>query len=174
MAAQYLSIVDEIRRRIVSGHLRPGDRIPSARAITREWGVAIATATRALAALRSQGLVRSVVGVGTVVVATAQPPQETSDAPKRTVGRDLTRDRIVRTAIAVADAEGLPALTMRRLATELDVAVMSLYRHVSGKEELVVLMADDIFGEATLPDPPPSGWRAQVEAVARLQWAVSK
>jgi AcrR family transcriptional regulator len=87
---------------------------------------------------------------------------------------ELTKDRIVRTAIAIADAEGMPAVTMRRLATELDVAVMSLYRHVPGKDDLVFLMADSIFGEAALPDPPPEGWRPQIEAVARLQWALAR
>jgi DNA-binding GntR family transcriptional regulator len=182
MGAPYLRIVDDIRARISAGELKPGDRVPSARQITHEWGVAIATATKALAALQAEGLARAVVGVGTVVTAPPSPSSST-ESPVRTVGQpartgradsELTQDRIVRTAIAIADAEGLPAVTMRRLATELDVAVMSLYRHVPSKDHLIVLMADAIFGEAVLPDPRPEGWRAQIEAVARMQWALAR
>jgi DNA-binding transcriptional regulator YhcF (GntR family) len=177
MAAPYLQIVDEIRARIAQGRLRPGERVPSARQITQEWGVAIATATKALATLQAEGLVRAVVGVGTIV---APPPAATHPhvPPHRTVATgseaELTKDRIVATAVAIADTEGLAAVTMRRLATELGVAVMSLYRHVPGKDELVVLMADWIFAEAVLPDPRPDGWRAQLEAAARLQWALAR
>jgi AcrR family transcriptional regulator len=87
---------------------------------------------------------------------------------------ELTRDRIVRTATAIADVEGISAVTMRRLATELDVAVMSLYRHVPGKDDLVLLMADRVLGEVALPDPLPEDWRAQIEALARSQWSLMK
>ena len=170
--ARYERIVDEIRRRIEAGELRPGDRVPSARQITQEWGVAIATATKVLAALRTEGLVRPVVGVGTVV---AEPVTVRRDGPHRTVREtELTRERVVRTAIAVADAEGLAAVTMRRLGTELGVGVMSLYRYVAAKEDLVLLMADHVFGEERLPDPPPPGWRAQLETLARLQWGLCR
>ena len=170
--APYERIVEEIRRRIAAGELRPGDRVPSARQITQEWGVAIATATKVLGALRTEGLVRPVVGVGTVVADLVPSPEI---RPHRT-GREteLTRDRVVRTAIAVADAEGLAAVTMRRVAIELDVGVMSLYRHVPAKENLVLLMADHVYGEERLPEPPPPGWRAQLEAQARLQWAACR
>jgi DNA-binding GntR family transcriptional regulator len=184
MTAPYQRIVDEIRDRIVAGRLRPGDRVPSARQITREWGVAIATATKALAALQADGWVRSVVGVGTVV-AQRPTPASTPDRPLRMVGRaappaarsaeaTLNQDRIVRTAVAVADAEGLAAVTMRRLATELGVPVMSLYRYVPSKDDLVFLMADRIFGEAELPTPSTEHWRAQLGAIVRLQWALAR
>ncbi len=66
-------VADELRRRIVDGDLRPGDRVPSTRAITREWGVAMATATKVLGALREDGLVRAVPGIGTVVVERPAP-----------------------------------------------------------------------------------------------------
>ncbi|GAA5031796.1 hypothetical protein GCM10023317_82630 [Actinopolymorpha pittospori] len=59
---------------------------------------------------------------------------------------------------------------MRRLATELDVATMSIYRHVRSKDQLVFLMADAAFGEDVLPADPPHGWRAQLELVCRVQW----
>jgi DNA-binding transcriptional regulator YhcF (GntR family) len=172
LSAPYRKIVDEIRGRISAGQLRPGERVPSARQITREWGVAIATATKVLSTLAAEGLVRPVVGVGTVV-ADLDPPQRT-DARRGRAEVELSRERIVRTAIAVADAEGLPAVTMRRLASELDIAVMSLYRHVAGKDELVLLMSDTVFGEVDVTGPPDAGWRAELEAISRAQWAMSR
>src|SRR5690349_14654747 len=106
----YRRIVAEISARVAAGTLRPGDRIPSARQITREWGVAIATATKVLATLRQEGVVRPVPGVGTVVTGGApQPPVAVRPDPSREPAREPTRERIVRAAIAVADAEGLAA-----------------------------------------------------------------
>ena len=89
----------------------------------------------------------------------------------REAARDLTRDRVVRTAVEMADAEGLPALSMRGVAGRLGVATMSLYRHVGSKDDLVELMIEQVFGEFPLPDEPPHGWRARLEAAARVQWA---
>ncbi|WP_103342344.1 GntR family transcriptional regulator [Amycolatopsis sp. CA-126428] len=63
----YLQIAGRIRDDILSGRLQEGDAVPSAREIARTWTVAMATATKVLATLRSQGLVRPVRGVGTVV-----------------------------------------------------------------------------------------------------------
>ncbi|WP_329115695.1 TetR/AcrR family transcriptional regulator C-terminal domain-containing protein [Streptomyces sp. NBC_01353] len=152
----YLAIAAEIRRRIHAGELSPGNRVPSTRAITREWGVAMATATKALAALRQEGLVRAEPGVGTVVVRSAGAPAAES----------LNRDRIVRAAIELADAEGLSALAMRRLATSLSTSTMALYRHVPGKGELVRLMTDAVCGEVPL-GPVPTDWRTGLEHGAR-------
>jgi AcrR family transcriptional regulator len=166
----YRRIADEIRARIADRELRPGDPVPSARGITREWGVALATATKVLATLNAEGVTRSLPGRGTVVANPAGPKQ-----PERAVRRsesdpDLTRERIVTAAIRVADAEGLAQLSMRRIATELGAAPMSLYRHVNGKDELVVSMMDSVIGEDPLPTRPPKGWRAQLELSSRLQW----
>ncbi|MFJ7065026.1 TetR/AcrR family transcriptional regulator C-terminal domain-containing protein [Streptomyces sp. NPDC101115] len=152
----YLVIAAEIGRRIRSGELAPGDRVPSTRAITREWGVAMATATKALAALRQEGLVRPEPGVGTVVAARAADR----------VAAGLTRERVVRAAVDLADAEGLGALTMRRLATVLSVSTTALYRHVPGKGELVRLMTDAVCAEVPL-GAVPAGWRAGLEQAAR-------
>ena len=92
-------------------------------------------------------------------------------AARRNVGDpDLTRERIVAAAIRVADAEGLAQLSMRRIATELGAAPMSLYRHVNGKDELLVSMMDSVLGEDPLPARPPLGWRAQLELSSRMQW----
>ncbi|WP_308250953.1 TetR/AcrR family transcriptional regulator C-terminal domain-containing protein [Nonomuraea rhizosphaerae] len=182
----YLRIVAEIRRRIGVGELSPGDRIPSTRQIVREWGVAMATASKAIAALRDEGLVRAVPGVGTVVVghewdeSRFEPRAAGSVAwadrgttfgigARRPIP-ELTRGRILRAAIRIADSEGLAAVSMRRIATELGASAMSLYRHVRSKEELVHLMADAAYGEEPLPAKPPPGWRAQLEVSLRLQW----
>ncbi|GGR36667.1 TetR/AcrR family transcriptional regulator C-terminal domain-containing protein [Streptomyces netropsis] len=175
----YARIAAEIRRRIDAGELRPGARVPSTRQIAVRWGVAIATATKALAALRHEGLVHAVPGVGTVVSPTApgradQPRRAGQAAPRATragVPDDAVRARIVRAAIRIADAEGLAALTMRRIATELDVATMSLYRHVRNKDEIVALMADAAFAEAPLPEPG-GGWRDRLELSAKTQWGL--
>ena len=158
----YARIVAELRRRIASGELRPGDRVPSTRQLTQEWGVAMATATKALSTLRQEGLVRAVQGVGTVV-ADGRPPRAAT-------GQELTRERIVQAAIEIADAEGLAAVSMRRIATDLGVATMSLYRHVPGKDDLTVLMADAAIAGEPLPDVPPPGWRERLEYLSRLQW----
>ncbi|SFM01461.1 GntR family transcriptional regulator [Streptomyces pini] len=63
----YLQVVHELKRRIVDGELNDGDRLPSVRQIADQWGIAQATAMKALAALRADGLAESVTGVGTVV-----------------------------------------------------------------------------------------------------------
>jgi AcrR family transcriptional regulator len=65
--------------------------------------------------------------------------------------RSLSRDQIVRTAIAVADTEGPDAISMRRIARELNAGAMSLYWHVSSKQELLDLMLDAIQGEMAVP-----------------------
>jgi AcrR family transcriptional regulator len=161
----YLGIVAEIRDRITAGTLRPGDRVPSTRQITRDWGVAIATATKVHARLRQEGLAESVPRVGTVV---ATRPA----APRPPTVEGLGRDRIVAAAIAIADAQGLSALSMRSVAAKLGVPTMSLYRHVGSKDDLVLLMTDAAFGEETPPTDPPDGWRAQLELAARLQWSL--
>ncbi|MFF4098820.1 TetR/AcrR family transcriptional regulator C-terminal domain-containing protein [Streptomyces sp. NPDC001903] len=167
--APYARIAGELRGRIERGELRPGDRVPSTRAITQRWGVAMATAGKVLALLGQEGLVRAVPGVGTVVAvrpATGGPGRRPAAAEDETA----QRARIVRAAVEIADAEGLAGLTMRRLGAELGVSAMSLYRHVSGKEQLVALMADAAFGEQALPERPPPHWRDGLELSAAVQW----
>jgi DNA-binding transcriptional regulator YhcF (GntR family) len=163
----YLRIVEDIRRRIAAGDLRPGDPVPSARRITQDWGVALATATRALATLNAEGLTRSVPGVATVV---APAPATGTPGRARRGDVELNRDRIVASAIGIADAEGLAQVSMRRIATDLGVATMSLYRHVAGKDELLIYMMEAVLGEELLPRQPPEGWRARLELSSRLQW----
>jgi len=180
----YLRIVEEIRRRISEGLLNPGDRVPSTREITREWGVAMATATKTLATLRQEGAVRAVPGLGTVVAgptparsALARPSGETAGpasrhGPRETSGHEepLSRERIVAVAILVADREGLAAVSMRRISTQLDAATMSMYRYVRGKDDLLGAMVDAAFAEFPPPSQSPPGWRDQLLLAARLQW----
>jgi AcrR family transcriptional regulator len=98
--------------------------------------------------------------------------QPTGEAPKAqpTRGRpaELTREQITAAAVAVADAEGLAAVTMRRLAAELGAGAASLYRHVATRSELVARMIDRSFGEAD-PVPATDDWRADIVA-AHLRW----
>ena len=70
----------------------------------------------------------------------------------------LSLPRIVAAAVRVADAEGLDAVSMGRVAAELGTAPMSLYRHVSAKDELLTLMADAAWGDVPDPGAPDAGW----------------
>lgn len=87
----------------------------------------------------------------------------------------LTLRRIVDAAFAVVDAEGLGALTIRRLATELGVAPMSLYSHVTDKAELVDIMVDVVIGEVLTDDevggdataPAPGDWVTELRDLSR-------
>ncbi|MEV0584285.1 TetR/AcrR family transcriptional regulator C-terminal domain-containing protein [Nonomuraea sp. NPDC050310] len=162
MTAPYLRIVADLRRDIDTGRLRPGDRLPSTRRLARDYGVAMATATKALTALQHQGLAYASPGIGTIVADPAPPPTPKTPA--------AGPDPLLRAAIRIADTEGLPALSMRRLAADLGRPTMSLYRQIHDKDELITLMTDAVLGERHLPDPPPPGWRTQLETLARLQW----
>lgn len=81
----------------------------------------------------------------------------------------LSLARIVDAAVRVADAEGLDAVSMGRVAGELDAAPMSLYRHVAGKDELRTLMVDAAWGLPPDGADPGEGWRA---GLARWAWAL--
>src|ERR1700756_924449 len=71
----------------------------------------------------------------------------------------LNRDRVLRAAVSLADADGLPSLTMRRLGEALGVEAMSLYNHISGKSDLLDGMIDIVFGEIDLPSGE-GDWKA--------------
>jgi len=84
----------------------------------------------------------------------------------------LSRGPIVSAAIELADAEGVQALSMRRIAVTLGAGTMSLYRHVPGKDELLDLMVDAALGE--MPPKAPSGdWRADIRLFAARQRELS-
>ncbi len=163
-------IAADLRRRITTGELAPGARVPSNRRLAQDWGVALATATKALTVLRSEGLVEARPRVGTVVAAavpSASPPLQ-SASPEG----ELSRERLIAATLEIADAEGLAALSMRAVAARLGVAPMTAYRYVTSKDELVLLAADAAFGEAGYPADPPADWRPRLELGARTLWSL--
>ncbi|WP_432110308.1 TetR/AcrR family transcriptional regulator [Streptomyces sp. AA1529] len=90
------------------------------------------------------------------------------ERPGRGPARGLDVRRIVAAAIGVADAEGLAALSMSRVAAEVGVSTMALYRYVAGKDDLLILMEDAAIGTPPPgPEPSPEGWRAGLEHWAR-------
>lgn len=82
-------------------------------------------------------------------------------------------DDLVDAAIAVADAEGLAAVSMRRVAEAIGVSPMSLYTYVQSKAELTNLMFDRVLGEMQDPDPA-EGWRACLSFVACQRWTLTE
>jgi AcrR family transcriptional regulator len=76
--------------------------------------------------------------------------------------RPLSQELIVDTAMRVLDAEGLDALSMRRVALDLRTGPASLYAHVANKDELLELMIDRIVGEMEIPAPDPGRWQEQI------------
>src|SRR5215469_1479596 len=84
----------------------------------------------------------------------------------------LAREQIVRAAMELANAEGLQALTMRRLAKKLGAGAMSLYWHIPNKDDLLDLMLDAAFGEVELPEQPSADWRADLRLFARHMLSV--
>src|SRR5919109_897695 len=86
--------------------------------------------------------------------------------PRRGPERGLDLDTIVGTAIALADREGLEAVTMRRLAQELGVSTMSLYTYVPGKNELIDLMVDAAYQQMPRTDTTGKPWRQRLIAIA--------
>jgi AcrR family transcriptional regulator len=95
--------------------------------------------------------------------------------PQRPAGRrrdPLTRNAIVHTAIRLLDEHGLEALSMRRIAEELDTGAASLYWHVGSKDGLLDLIFDEVIGEVEVPEPEPQRWQGQLKEVARAVRAV--
>jgi AcrR family transcriptional regulator len=103
------------------------------------------------------------------------PMAQQVEAPRRV---PLSRDRVLQAAVALADRAGVESLSMRKLAQELGVVPMALYKHVANKEELLDGMVDIVVGEI---DPPDRGadWRSAVRqrilsarrALLRHPWA---
>ena len=104
------------------------------------------------------------------------PPERTKTRGSRT---PLSRERVLRAAIALADERGAESLTMRNLAKELGVEAMSLYNHVAGKTDLLDGMIELVFAEI---EPPAAGgdWKAELRrralstraALSRHPWAI--
>jgi AcrR family transcriptional regulator len=80
----------------------------------------------------------------------------------------LTREQITQTAIRIADTEGFEAVTMKRIATELDSATMTLYYYLRTKADIVALMQDAILADILISgDDLPAHWRDAVTVIAR-------
>jgi AcrR family transcriptional regulator len=82
----------------------------------------------------------------------------------------LSGEQVVRTAIGIADQDGLGGLSMRRLAGELGITAMSLYGYVPSKAELLDVMADRTYAEITLRDSQAMPWREMLAALAEQHW----
>src|SRR5262249_31115630 len=96
-----------------------------------------------------------------------QPPIWARPTPvPRRRDRGLSRERIVKTAIQLADAEGIDAVTMRAIAQKLRTGGMSLYWHVGSKDDLMDLMRDAVVGEFERIEHPSGDWRADLTALA--------
>jgi AcrR family transcriptional regulator len=80
----------------------------------------------------------------------------------------FTREEIAEAAVRIADAEGIDALSMRRLAAELDAGTMTLYHYVRTKDELLALVTDAVMGEVVVPADELAAldWRAAISAIA--------
>ena len=87
--------------------------------------------------------------------------------PRKGPKPGLDLERIVAAAVKVAAAEGIEAVSMSRVATELGSSAMSLYRYVAAKDELLALMVDAAFDEPVAPAPADESWRA---GMARWAW----
>ncbi|WP_335990542.1 TetR/AcrR family transcriptional regulator C-terminal domain-containing protein [Glycomyces sp. MUSA5-2] len=89
----------------------------------------------------------------------------TAERPSR--GSGLTVGAIAEAAVAIADADGIGAVTMRSVAERLGAGTMSLYTHVPGKRELYALMLDHVFADAAQAPAAEGDWRERCAAIAR-------
>ena len=99
--------------------------------------------------------------------------------PRRERKPRLSREQVLRAAIALADEGGIESVTMRRLGEQVGVEAMSLYNHVANKVDLLDGMIDGVFGEVELP-PGDTDWRSAMRqraislrhVLARHRWAI--
>lgn len=90
------------------------------------------------------------------------------EPPSRGPKRALSVRQIAEAGVAIADSEGLAAISMQRIAGELNYTKMSLYRYVRSKAELLALMTDLAISDPPDLGPPEDGWRTRLERYARL------
>jgi AcrR family transcriptional regulator len=117
---------------------------------------------------RASSKSRSPAEVASAASAALPPPPRFPRPSKRPTRRTaLTVEAIVAAAIDVLDEEGVVGLSMRRVADRLGTGAASLYAHVTGKEELLELVFDELVGQVSLPEPDPKIWRDQVRQMLR-------
>ena len=78
---------------------------------------------------------------------------------------------VVEAGVAIADAEGMEALSIRKVAGRLGIGAMSVYTYVPGRSELIELMIDRVYADHDIPDPG-LGWRERTEAWMRSTWRI--
>jgi AcrR family transcriptional regulator len=105
---------------------------------------------------------------GTGIPASIEAAWGLRERPAKGPKRGLSLERIVAAAVDVAGSDGLPAVSMSRVAAELGASTMSLYRYVAAKDELLALMVDAAYGEPPAQRAPDEDWR---EALSRWAWA---
>jgi AcrR family transcriptional regulator len=88
------------------------------------------------------------------------------ERPARGPRPAYSRAQITEAAVRIADAEGLEAASMRRIAAEIGTGAMSLYRYVPSRDDLLELMVDHVIGELDLPERPSGDWRADLTLLA--------
>ena len=101
------------------------------------------------------------------MAAKANPIPSVWTRPRQPEQPALSRALIVREAIAMLDAEGIEALSMRKLGARLNAGATSLYRHVATKDELMELAVDEVVAEIDVPPAGRPGWRAAAAETAR-------
>lgn len=114
---------------------------------------------------RGSGGARTGTGLPASIEAAWGLRERPGKGPKPGIGIE----RIVAAAVALASAEGVGAVSMGRVAKELGVSTMSLYRYVAAKDELYILMQEEAVGLPPAPPPPGTGWREALTAWARAQ-----
>lgn len=100
-------------------------------------------------------------------VSDTTPVWERPEPTNRPAPEPLSRERIVRAAIALADQEGLASVSLRKIGAFLDAGPMRLYGYVATKEELLELMVDAVYGEIVSAGPIDDHWRAALRSMAQ-------
>ena len=93
-----------------------------------------------------------------------------AERPERAPKRELSIERIVDAAIELADADGLGAVSMAKVAQSLGFTTMSLYRYVTSKDDLLLLMQEAALDVEYPPAHEPADWRAELREASREQW----
>ncbi|MFH8386981.1 TetR/AcrR family transcriptional regulator [Kitasatospora sp. NPDC018058] len=97
-----------------------------------------------------------------------------AERPRRGRPPAHSRAEITAAAVAIADAEGLAAVTMRAIAARLGTGTMSLYSYVPNKETLLELMIDEVSGDHRLPAEPSGDWHSDLRRIAHEQRAIMR
>jgi AcrR family transcriptional regulator len=105
--------------------------------------------------------------------ARTRPPVPIWARPHSRRRSTLSREAIVEAALKIADAEGIAAVSIRRVAAELGARTMSLYTHIDSKDDLLDLMANEVVGEVLIAEEPPADWRAAISLITRREREVS-